>query len=244
MVIAYCDKLISIHAPTRGATPVYIRFSGTVEISIHAPTRGATTTYAGTVRLSAISIHAPTRGATKAALPIPSNMGISIHAPTRGATPFQPLHQTLRLNFNSRTYTRCDSFSCTAADTASYFNSRTYTRCDEDIKFALFHGEISIHAPTRGATFPFFIRQFQFVISIHAPTRGATFRRHRDQRHRAISIHAPTRGATISTLNKDLTALNFNSRTYTRCDRLGTSHSPIISNFNSRTYTRCDRCPY
>ena len=214
------------------------------EISIHAPTRGATEISFMMDFAFSISIHAPTRGATTDMVIAYCDKLISIHAPTRGATPFQPLHQTLRLNFNSRTYTRCDSFSCTAADTASYFNSRTYTRCDEDIKFALFHGEISIHAPTRGATFPFFIRQFQFVISIHAPTRGATFRRHRDQRHRAISIHAPTRGATISTLNKDLTALNFNSRTYTRCDRLGTSHSPIISNFNSRTYTRCDRCPY
>ncbi len=167
-------------------------------------------------------------------------MGISIHAPTRGATPFQPLHQTLRLNFNSRTYTRCDSFSCTAADTASYFNSRTYTRCDEDIKFALFHGEISIHAPTRGATFPFFIRQFQFVISIHAPTRGATFRRHRDQRHRAISIHAPTRGATgvlIRPRYMVWISIHAPTRGATTVNICG--HGVHI-HFNSRTYTRCD----
>ena len=55
---------ISIHAPTRGATPIRITKPIRLIISIHAPTRGATTP--GTVLKSkyAISIHAPTRGAT------------------------------------------------------------------------------------------------------------------------------------------------------------------------------------
>ena len=77
-------------------------------ISIHAPTRGATSLKATEYKLSIdfnprshersdnyipdefksyiISIHAPTRGATKLILKTEGYMMISIHAPTRGAT--------------------------------------------------------------------------------------------------------------------------------------------------------------
>ncbi len=34
---------------------------------------------------------------------------------------------------------------------------------------------VSIHAPTRGATYTLFLLPFPFSVSIHAPTRGATF---------------------------------------------------------------------
>ena len=101
--------IISIHAPTRGATPyglltanvrlfqstllqeerpVLVKRSHTIhQISIHAPTRGATWEddflwwY-----IKHISIHAPTRGATQNQPFIFSILSISIHAPTRGAT--------------------------------------------------------------------------------------------------------------------------------------------------------------
>ena len=55
-------------------------------VSIHAPTRGATgrQVHAGLSRL--VSIHAPTRGATGASLLWGHNTDVSIHAPTRGAT--------------------------------------------------------------------------------------------------------------------------------------------------------------
>ena len=77
-------------------------------ISIHAPTRGATKTVSASVLSKGISIHAPTRGATRISMSgldthtnfnprshegSDRNMGflfspyrISIHAPTRGAT--------------------------------------------------------------------------------------------------------------------------------------------------------------
>ena len=78
---------------------------------------------------------------------------------------------------------------------------------------------ISIHAPTRGATAPYFYNFFCSCISIHAPTRGATFTQIKNVMIdcifqstlpqgerlsirivacvcRRISIHAPTRGAT------------------------------------------------
>ena len=82
------NALISIHAPTRGATrisitigSIYVVFQSThphgvrrlkntprvpyLDISIHAPTRGATSTKKAKTQPIEISIHAPTRGATR-----------------------------------------------------------------------------------------------------------------------------------------------------------------------------------
>ena len=61
---ASVEQLVSIHAPTKGATLIR---SGVVffpRVSIHAPTKGATGIT--TLRLAAglVSIHAPTKGAT------------------------------------------------------------------------------------------------------------------------------------------------------------------------------------
>ena len=55
---------ISIHAPTRGATPWLLKDFYNIMISIHAPTRGATVEKDFYNKTMEISIHAPTRGAT------------------------------------------------------------------------------------------------------------------------------------------------------------------------------------
>ena len=55
-------------------------------ISIHAPTRGATEYTHINVKICVISIHAPTRGATRVRRTNSWKIFISIHAPTRGAT--------------------------------------------------------------------------------------------------------------------------------------------------------------
>ena len=100
--------LISIHAPTRGATTYVRYYPQRRRISIHAPTRGATEEHRVKFVSIKISIHAPTRGATLVAfvamygwefqstLPQGERLSgkliycplrrISIHAPTRGAT--------------------------------------------------------------------------------------------------------------------------------------------------------------
>ena len=99
---------ISIHAPTRGATPLSGKLRFVYIISIHAPTRGATiflvffepkSEFQSTLlqeerhydsslfdNLRFISIHAPTRGATQLHVRLSLKWSISIHAPTRGAT--------------------------------------------------------------------------------------------------------------------------------------------------------------
>ena len=63
------------------------------------------------------------------------------------------------------------------------------------------HWDISIHAPTRGATRQCGRRLQLSKISIHAPTRGATSTLSRLERQPEISIHAPTRGATAKMHN-------------------------------------------
>ena len=102
------DLLVSIHAPTRGATGRTVSRGELKRVSIHAPTRGATWFRAVVFRLWGVSIHAPTRGATShSARSVAPEMGfnprphaggdvrsdttnvswlVSIHAPTRGAT--------------------------------------------------------------------------------------------------------------------------------------------------------------
>ena len=57
-------KVISIHAPTRGATRSQTCDGADAHISIHAPTRGATQKELQSCSIPVISIHAPTRGAT------------------------------------------------------------------------------------------------------------------------------------------------------------------------------------
>ena len=77
---------ISIHAPTWGATTKSTMIGTEIAISIHAPTWGATCLSGGVQGVFEISIHAPTWGATRGRQYGEQVFGISIHAPTWGAT--------------------------------------------------------------------------------------------------------------------------------------------------------------
>ena len=57
--------LISIHAPTKGATKATYGYFNDMSISIHAPTKGATVENVACKFKNKISIHAPTMGATQ-----------------------------------------------------------------------------------------------------------------------------------------------------------------------------------
>ncbi len=79
-------------------------------ISIHAPTWGATGMYGGdSSNAIIISIHAPTWGATQVLLLPMYKKHISIHAPTWGATGFYVLEPFL-VNFNPRSHMGSDEF--------------------------------------------------------------------------------------------------------------------------------------
>ena len=109
MFISFCS-LISIHAPSWGATRNKLRSRRVRRISIHAPSWGATDCprcgnsdspnfnpralvgrdadpHAVPFQLRAISIHAPSWGATRDDTANMKPESISIHAPSWGATP-------------------------------------------------------------------------------------------------------------------------------------------------------------
>ena len=124
-------------------------------------------------------------------------------------------------SFNPRTHTGCDVPFMIKTIFLGGFNPRTHTRCDKPKTCAnkivgLFqsthpHGvrldlitdvrqklQVSIHAPTRGATPHHLRHDGQPQVSIHAPTRGATRQAHAAHGQHLVSIHAPTRGATYA----------------------------------------------
>ena len=121
--------LISIHAPTRGATSLYddlmaeLEFQSTLpreerlkrqqsESKIHyfnprSHERSDRNLNHG-ARMLTISIHAPTRGATIYTGYSSHFSSISIHAPTRGATIRAATLQFGDENFNPRSHERSD----------------------------------------------------------------------------------------------------------------------------------------
>ncbi len=77
------------------------------------------------------------------------------------------------------------------------FNPRSHEGSDQYLeRVRSIDSEISIHAPTRGATTTSMGSNYLVNISIHAPTRGATNMGTYLYNLAIISIHAPTRGAT------------------------------------------------
>ena len=85
-------------------------------------------------------------------------MRISIHAPVKGATAMLRIFSLRSIfNFNPRTREGCDTASVlTARRCLCDFNPRTREGCDV---YVLTHNEvpiwISIHAPVKGATSPY-----------------------------------------------------------------------------------------
>ena len=170
------ERIISIHAPPRGATgsprltfqrqnnfnsrpsargdPLVIPRSVTMPISIHAPPRGATEKQGG-LKASTTFQFTPLRegrpNIRNAWEYVPRI--ISIHAPPRGAT-----------NRAERRRAARDIFQFTPLREGRPFPS-------------ILHSDgrnISIHAPPRGATALATCLAGSGHISIHAPPRGAT----------------------------------------------------------------------
>ena len=121
--------------------------------------------------------------------------------------------------------------------------------------------DISIHAPTRGATRSYLPVGSGVFISIHAPTRGATLKvftlrintlfqstllqeeRHTFHPHRAFHQDFNPRSYKRSdpTVPSEFTGgRNFNPRSYKRSDCRGGISSCVEWNFNPRSYKRSD----
>ena len=123
--------LISIHAPTWGATSAFALKRSFIKISIHAPTWGATT-YSW--RPTQYPYHFNPR----------THVGCDIGSQRTF---------TRKLYFNPRTHVGCDRINVSTLSLGTYFNPRTHVGCDHNLywwcKGVLV---ISIHAPTWGAT--------------------------------------------------------------------------------------------
>ena len=146
-------EIVSIHAPTRGAT-LYSDLSKIQSewVSIHAPTRGATY-FTNIVTLIYLFQFTHPRGVRRSVA-----RWIDGHNP----------------GFNSRTHAGCDKEGSQRQPYCPGFNSRTHAGCDIALNHSVNDTFVSIHAPTRGATALTPTCKPFMRVSIHAPTRGAT----------------------------------------------------------------------
>ena len=177
VIIALCFNLLhdSFNPRTHeGCDPVAHQGSYRGEVSIHAPTKGATSSPSPPSPCSGCFNPRTHEGCDCSQRIMELTRNVSIHAPTKGATQrAKPLH-CLRLCFNPRTHEGCDLYHHRQYSTPSRFNPRTHEGCDPlrvpnwvlrwcfnprthegcDAGFGADAEscEVSIHAPTKGAT--------------------------------------------------------------------------------------------
>ena len=131
--------VISIHAPTRGAT-FFVAFSLLLYLHFNPRSHEGSDGTDGGSRLNLpISIHAPTRGATPLMRSEYRALRISIHAPTRGATRFLSEDALFPLDFNPRSHEGSDSTSFTLSLILSDFNPRSHEGSDEINRMQVLH---------------------------------------------------------------------------------------------------------
>ncbi len=144
-----------------------------VSISILAPTRGASGHWHWGRAFRYFNTSPYTRGfrlVAEAFIPNP----ISILAPTRGAS-WRVMLSDIFKHFNTSPYTR--GFLRHGYKLSVYhadFNTSPYTRGFRSFLALAVHANISILAPTRGASFTRLFTLYINQISILAPTRGAS----------------------------------------------------------------------
>ena len=143
-----------------------------------------------------ISIHAPTRGATippvvkkfllifQSTLPREERLARALGA--LGVYIFQSTLPREERRDNMKVIAEIEKFQSTLPREErlssqarliwwnQHFNPRSHERSDNSGNLIRGGMVISIHAPTRGATFRGFFYRVIHMISIHAPTRGAT----------------------------------------------------------------------
>ena len=121
-------------------------------ISIHAPTRGATSLKATEYKLSIdFNPRSHERSDKSTYNSFCPRLLISIHAPTRGATRSR-FFVTIKVDFNPRSHERSDQDSMQSVRSRHHFNPRSHERSDVSLVVTSIESAISIHAPTRGAT--------------------------------------------------------------------------------------------
>ena len=130
MITMLKDWLISIHAPTRGATAVTTTKETDPVFQSTLPRGERRDVIYGDVKEIQISIHAPTRGATNDSGHFSFKNGISIHAPTRGATRRNLPVLLLCSYFNPRSHEGSDNTWSISTLYRPNFNPRSHEGSD------------------------------------------------------------------------------------------------------------------
>ena len=155
-------EVISIHAPTRGATVKNQQPTTAIEISIHAPTRGATV-------FSDIHIfdryyfnprsHEGSDGLLMEVCYVILYFNPRSH---EGSDLCCRLLCECRTDFNPRSHEGSDPVDSDGKFVYRDFNPRSHEGSDKRALTSSHIGKISIHAPTRGAT-AIFAKKFSFL---------------------------------------------------------------------------------
>ncbi len=215
---------VSIHAPTRGATDPFSSLDSVTEFQSTRPRGARLMSYVKSRRSSSFNPRAHA-GRDVISMTKQSIDEVSIHAPTRGAT-------------------AC----CCTKNAIARFNPRAHAGRDPCVSSPLIHALFQSTRP-RGARPAMNHHGAMLDVSIHAPTRGATVnagfyiapacfnpRAHagRDLPFThcctacGVSIHAPTRGATNNFYAPVVTA-GFNPRAHAGRDhRILEMHNTVL----------------
>ncbi len=120
----------------------------------------------------------------------------------RGARPLDALLSDDHGSFNPRAHVGRDSSTCALRNSCVFQSTRPRgaRHAGTAVHFLV---EVSIHAPTWGATIFSGTLRFASRVSIHAPTWGATLMLQFVNDEVEVSIHAPTWGATRSRLARE-----------------------------------------
>ena len=215
------ERLVSIHAPARGATTGPSLAGTGLMVSIHAPARGATISGGANAQRQFVSIHAPARGATYVLRRIP-RVVVSFNPRSREGSDLAFAYDSYNgLSFNPRSREGSDNPAIHPRMNPQWFQS-TLPRGERPMFLDLIGGrsKVSIHAPARGATLPrpVVLRTHQrfnprsregsdeTVTSTEPPSpcfnprsrEGSDcLRRSISKPPLRVSIHAPARGATL-----------------------------------------------
>ena len=157
-----------------GRDAIRLNAAGLRVVSIHAPTRGATKMKISYIKLAIVSIHAPTRGATAGGLllhPRANRFNSRAHEGRDGDR--DRLGQG-GLCFNSRAHEGRDTYHQKLTGEIAVSIHAPTRGATGGRRRVVVEPLVSIHAPTRGATALHQNRNRLQAVSIHAPTRGAT----------------------------------------------------------------------
>ena len=257
-------RLVSIHAPTWGATHSTTKYHrqqrfqstlprgerqrktvGFLEVQGFNPRShvGSDGSKRRFTRSTAVSIHAPTWGATNMYSRDHVPFCVSIHAPTWGATCLRSGSLTNILCFNPRSHVGSDKEKEQFLAVLSCFNPRSHVGSDFRMAFEDKKTNVSIHAPTWGATQQKTVGLQEGQVSIHAPTWGATCLL---VRYVLIGLFQSTlpRGERRSGRILNVVPSGFNPRSHVGSDRLSCKNNRLQQCFNPRSHVGSDQVIY